>query len=96
MFKNILTFNFKIFYEILRHKLTQKNDKMKINEGYKNFIIYILYMAPTIEFNNGAYLKMIVMDRHTSKGNKIISNSKYLSVKTICTRLPHSPTCTII
>jgi hypothetical protein len=35
-------------------------------------------MAPTLEFSNGASFKMILMDRHNSKGNKIILRSKIL------------------
>jgi hypothetical protein len=33
-------------------------------------------MAPTPEFNNGAFFKMVLMVRHKSKGNKIITISK--------------------
>ena len=35
-------------------------------------------MAPTPEFNNDASFKLILMDRHNTKGNKIISRSKTL------------------
>jgi hypothetical protein len=33
-------------------------------------------MAPALQFHKGASFKMILMDRHKSKGNKIISISK--------------------
>jgi hypothetical protein len=35
-------------------------------------------MAPTPEFNNDASFKLILMDRHNTKGNKIISRSNTL------------------
>lgn len=33
-------------------------------------------MAPALQFHNGAFFKMILMDRHKSKGDKIMSSSK--------------------
>ena len=33
-------------------------------------------MSPTLQFNKCTSLKKIVMDRHKSKGNKIVSLSK--------------------
>ena len=38
-------------------------------------------MAPKLEFNNGASFKMILMDQHNTKGNKIISRSKIFICK---------------
>jgi hypothetical protein len=43
-------------------------------------------MAPTLEFSNFASVKMILMDRPKSKGNKIYKVQGYLPVKTICTK----------
>ena len=64
--------------KILRHKIIikWKLTKVCVRLFYTNSMVQILYMAPTLLFNNGASFKMILMDRHKSTGNKIISSSK--------------------